>query len=156
MEAFRTWGGLLGWIVACFLAAAVGSLSKPGEWYLQLNKPSWNPPGWIFGPVWTALYLAMAVAAWLIWRRDGFSGAPLALGLFLVQLTLNGVWSWLFFGLHRPGLALVDILLLWVFIAATLLAFWSRHWLAGALLSPYLLWVTFAAFLNFTLWRMNR
>ena len=156
MEGWKLWVGLAGWIVASFAAAVVGGFFTPGEWYAQLNKPAWNPPAWVFGPVWTALYLGMAVAAWLVWRRGGFAGAPVALGLFLAQLVLNGAWSWLFFGLHRPGLALAEILVLWALILATLVAFWAVHRGAGLLFVPYLAWVSFAAFLNFTLWRLNR
>jgi translocator protein len=156
MEGWKLWVGLAGWIVAAFAAAAVGALFTPGEWYAHLNKPAWNPPSWVFGPVWTALYLGMAVAAWLVWKRGGFAGAPLALGLFLAQLLFNGAWSWLFFGLHRPGLALAEILVLWALILATLVAFWAVHRAAGLLFVPYLAWVSFASFLNFTLWRLNR
>jgi translocator protein len=156
MEGWKLWVGLAGWIVASFAAAVVGGFFTPGEWYAQLNKPAWNPPAWIFGPVWTALYLGMAVAAWLVWKRGGFAGAPVALGLFLAQLLFNGAWSWLFFGLHRPGLALAEILVLWALILATLVAFWTVHRAAGLLFVPYLAWVSFASFLNFTLWRLNR
>ncbi len=156
MEGWKLWAGLGGWIAACFTAAAVGSLFPPGAWYAQLDKPPFNPPSWIFAPVWTALYLGMAVAAWLVWRRGGFAGAPVALGLFVAQLLLNGAWSWLFFGLHRPGLALAEILVLWALIAATLVAFWAQSRAAGLLFVPYLAWVSFASVLNVALWRLNR
>jgi tryptophan-rich sensory protein len=128
----------------------------PGEWYFDLAKPSWTPPGWIFGPVWTLLYAMMGVAAWLVWKQTGFSRARAALSLFAIQLVLNGVWSWFFFGLHRPGLAFIDILALWVMILATTLAFWQHRPLAGALLIPYLAWVSFASALNFSIWWINR
>lgn len=128
----------------------------PGEWYGQLRKPAWNPPGWIFGPVWTALYTMMAVAAWLVWRQGGFPSQRKALGLFLLQLLLNAAWSPLFFGLHNPALAFAEIVLLWFAILGTLITFWKIHRCAGALLLPYLAWVTFAAVLNFTLWQLNR
>jgi benzodiazapine receptor len=147
--------GLLGWLLLCFAAAAVGGLFPPGEWYAQLAKPAWNPPSWIFGPVWTALYAMMAVAAWLVWREDGFRARARPLGLFLLQLTLNAAWSPLFFGLKSPALAFVVIVLLWRAILATLQAFWRANRISGALLLPYLGWVTFAAVLNFTLWRLN-
>jgi benzodiazapine receptor len=147
--------GLLGWLLLCFAAAAVGGLFPPGEWYAQLAKPAWNPPSWIFGPVWTALYAMMAVAAWLVWREDGFRARARPLGLFLLQLTLNAAWSPLFFGLKSPALAFVVIVLLWLAILATLQAFWRANRISGALLLPYLGWVTFAAVLNFTLWRLN-
>lgn len=127
----------------------------PGEWYAQLKKPLWNPPGWIFGPVWTALYIMMAIAAWLIWRSGGFSARRKALMLFLLQLLLNAAWSPLFFGLHQPALAFVEIVLLWLAILATLLVFWKVQRRAGVLLLPYLAWVSFAAVLNFTLWQLN-
>ncbi len=127
----------------------------PGEWYAQLRKPSWNPPGWIFGPVWTALYAMMAIAAWMVWRRGRFAGRRLALSLFLMQLLFNALWSPLFFGLHNPLMALLDIVLLWLALLATMIAFWKVRPLAGALLVPYLVWVSFAATLNFALWRLN-
>ena len=114
--------GFAGWLVLCFAAAALGGFFLPGEWYAQLRKPSWNPPGWIFGPVWTALYTMMAVAAWLVWRRGGFAAQRVPLGLFLLQLLLNAAWSPLFFGLHHPALAFVEIVMLWLAILATVLA----------------------------------
>lgn len=147
--------GLALWILLCFSAATMGALFPPGEWYLQLNKPAWNPPSWLFGPVWSALYLMMAVAAWLVWRTGGFSVQRGPLVFFLVQLGLNALWTPLFFGLHRPGLAFVEILLLWVSICLTAAAFFRVRRLAGWLLLPYLAWVSFASVLNFTLWRMN-
>ena len=146
---------LVGWLAVCFGAAAIGGLFMPGEWYAQLRKPSWNPPSWIFGPVWTALYIMMSVAAWLVWKRGGFKVQRVALSLFLLQLLFNALWSPLFFGLHNPGLAFVDIVLLWLALLATLLAFARTSVLAGSLLMPYLAWVTFASALNWTLWRLN-
>lgn len=148
--------GLAGWLMLCFSAAALGAFFTPGEWYAQLKKPAWNPPGWIFGPVWTALYTLMAVSAWLVWRRGGFTTQGRALGLFLLQLSLNALWSPLFFGLQQPALAFVDILLLWLAILGTVRIFWRVRRNAGILLLPYLAWVTFAAVLNFTLWQLNR
>lgn len=147
--------GLILWLVATLAAGFIGSQFLPGAWYEALDKPSWTPPNAVFGPVWTALYLMMAVAAWLVWRKAGFAGASAALTLFVVQLALNALWSYLFFGLHRPDLALIDILLLWLVILATLLLFWRIQPLAGALLVPYLLWVTYATALNFQIWRLN-
>lgn len=149
------WVGLVVWLVVCFGAAAVGSLSMPGAWYASLNKPSWNPPSWVFGPVWTVLYAAMAVAAWLVWRRGGLARQRGAMGLFLLQLALNAAWSPVFFGMQRMGLALVVMMLLWAAIAATMVAFFRVSRGAGWLLVPYLAWVSFAAVLNFTLWRLN-
>jgi tryptophan-rich sensory protein len=146
---------LLGWLVLVFVAAAVGRSFPPGAWYAGLAKPAWTPPNWLFAPVWTLLYLLMGLAAWLVWERRGTSGGRWALGLFLVQLGLNALWSWVFFGLHRPGLAFVEIVLLWLALAATIGAFRRVRPLAAGLLVPYLLWVTFAAALNFALWRLN-
>lgn len=147
--------GLIGWVLLCFLAPVLGASSMPDAWYASLNKPSWNPPGWVFGPVWTLLYTMMAVAAWLVWKRGGFSLQRVPLSLFLLQLALNAAWTPLFFGAHRPDLALVDIVLLWLAILATIWAFRRVHHGAAWLLIPYLAWVSFAAFLNLTLWRMN-
>ena len=144
-----------GWLLLCFAAAAFGSLFMPGEWYAQLKKPAWNPPNWIFGPVWTALYTMMAVAAWLVWRRGGFAAQRVPLGWFVLQLLLNAAWSPLFFGWHRPGLAFAEIVLLWLALLGTVRAFWRVQRGAGALLLPYLAWVTFAAGLNFAVWRLN-
>jgi tryptophan-rich sensory protein len=127
----------------------------PGEWYDGLQKPAWNPPGWIFGPVWTALYTMMAVAAWLVWKRGGFAAQRLPLTLFLVQLALNALWTPLFFGLHLIGFAFAEIVLMWFAIAATIAAFRQAHRPAAWLLVPYLAWVGFAAVLNGTLWRLN-
>ncbi|MCA8920649.1 MAG: tryptophan-rich sensory protein [Planctomycetes bacterium] len=145
-------GALLGFVVLCFAAAALGALSPPDAWYAGLNKPAWNPPGWVFGPVWTALYLAMACAAWRVWRLPQARG-PLT--LFGVQLALNAAWSPLFFGLHAPGLALIDILALLLAVGATGVCFSRRDRVAGLLFAPYFAWVGFAAVLNATLWHLN-
>ena len=131
-------------------------ISDSRSWYDALHKPSWTPPAWLFGPAWTLLYVSMAVAAWLVWREGGWRPNRVALGLFLLQLLFNGLWSPLFFGLHRPGLSLVDSILIWLALAATLVAFWRVSLPAGVLLVPYLAWVTFATALNFTIWRLNR
>ena len=148
--------GLAGFLVLCFSAAAFGSQFMPGEWYAVLKKPTWNPPNWIFGPAWSALYTIMAVAAWLVWRRGGFKLNRLPLSLFLTQLLLNALWSWLFFGLKIPAFAFGEIVLLWLGIGGTIVAFWPRQRAAAWLLVPYLLWVSFASVLNFTLWQLNR
>jgi len=147
--------GFIGWLVGCFAAASLGAIFMPGEWYATLKKPSWNPPGWIFGPVWSALYTMMAVAAWLVWRRSGFAAQGRPLALFLAQLILNAAWTPLFFGLHRPGIAFVEIVFLWLAIAATLAVFAPVSRVAAWLLAPYLVWVSFATMLNFALWRLN-
>jgi translocator protein len=153
-RGLRKWVGLGGWILLPLLAGAFGSLFQPGQWFAELAKPTWNPPSWVFGPVWTTLYILMGVAAWLVWRRGG----PIARGaltLFVVQLVFNAAWSWLFFGLQSPGLAFLDIILLWLLIIVTTVAFWRVRMAAGVLLLPYLAWVTFATALNFAIWRMN-
>ena len=147
--------GLVGWLAASFATAWIGSRYMPGAWYISLAKPSWNPPAAVFAPVWTVLYVLMGVAAWLAWRRAGFSGAGAAPVLFIVQLGLNGLWSYLFFGLHRPDLAFVDIVVLLVVILIVAVLFWREDWRAGALMMPYLGWVGFASCLNFVLWRLN-
>jgi tryptophan-rich sensory protein len=147
--------GLAGWLLVSFAAAGIGSRYMPGAWYASLVKPTWNPPAAVFAPVWTVLYTAMGVAAWLVWRRAGFAGAGAALRLFLLQLAINALWSYLFFGAHRPDLAFFDIVALWLAILAVMLLFWRVDWRAGALMVPYLMWVGFASVLNFVLWRLN-
>lgn len=122
-------------------------------WYAALSKPRWTPPNWLFGPVWTILYVAMAVAAWLVWRKMGLTSAPLQ--IFLLQLLLNIAWSAFFFRLRNPALAFADILLLWIAILATAFEFWRSVPAAGFLLAPYLVWVSYAAALNFSIWRLN-
>jgi len=149
------WIGLGFWLAVTFAAAAIGSRFQPGQWYALLAKPALTPPSWVFGPVWTLLYLMMGIAAWLVWREHGLAGALCPLGLFLGQLALNALWSYLFFGLHRPGLALLDIVALWLGILATLVAFWRAYPAAGLLLLPYFIWVSFAGYLNFQFWRLN-
>ena len=150
-------GGFIAWLAICFIAAAIGAVAsvQAGSFYLSLSRPEWAPPASVFGPVWTALYAMMAIAAWLVWREGGYGNARTALNLFLAQLALNALWSWLFFGWHLGAAAFVDILLLWVLLVATLVAFWRIRPLAGLLLLPYLLWVSFAAVLNYSVWRMN-
>ena len=148
--------GFLAWLVVPFAAAFVGSRFMPGAWYAALARPAWSPPNWIVAPVWTLLYLLMGVSAWLVWRRAGFHGAGTALAVFGVQLVLNALWSYLFFGLHRPDLALVDIVLLWGAILAVVILFGRVDRWAGWLQLPYLAWVTFAAALNGAIWWLNR
>lgn len=151
----RAWLGLGGWLLLCYGAAAIAGQFAPGPWYEGLAKPAWTPPGAVFGPVWTLLYGMMAIAAWLVWVREGFGGASGPLGLFGVQLALNVAWSWIFFGLQRPGIAALEIVVLWTAILATTVAFWRVRHIAGALLLPYLAWVTFAVALNVEIWRLN-
>lgn len=143
---------LIGFVIVTFCAPAVGVTAAPGTWYASLNKPTWNPPAWIFGPVWSLLYLLMATAAWMVWTRDGWK---LPLGLYFVQLVLNAAWTPIFFGAHELGWALVEIIALWLAILITLFSFLRVSAMAALMLVPYLAWVSFAAFLNFTLWRMN-
>lgn len=154
-SAGRSIIALIGWLVLCFAAAGTAVFVSTDGWYAALNKPSWNPPAWLFGPAWTLLYITMAVAAWLVWREGGWKAQGRTLGLFLLQWLLNALWTPLFFGLHRPGLAFAEIILLWLAIAATLVSFWRVRQVAGILLVPYLAWVSFAAALNFTIWRLN-
>jgi benzodiazapine receptor len=145
-------------ILICFAAPGLGSLVTTPQvpnWYVDLAKPTWTPPDWVFGPVWTLLYLMMAIAVWLVWRRAGFAGAKLPLASFAIQLTLNSLWSVLFFGLQNPGAAAVEIILLWAAILTTLITFWQRSKWAGGLLAAYLAWVSFAAVLNVAIWRAN-
>ncbi|MEO8755535.1 MAG: TspO/MBR family protein [Casimicrobiaceae bacterium] len=149
--------GFLGWLAATFAAGSVGALASAhaSEFYGQLSRPAWAPPAWLFGPVWSVLYLLMAVAAWLIWRKHGFRDATAALLLFVVQLVANAMWTWLFFGLHQGALSLGEICVLWLLIVANILTFWRLQRLAALLLLPYLAWVSFASALTFSLWRMN-
>ena len=148
-------------LVSLLLAAAVavgGGMITAGavpEWYAGLDKPFWTPPNWLFGPVWTALYAAMALASWRIYLLGGFRCNRRELSLYLVQLALNGIWTPLFFGLRSPGLAFLEIMLLWGFLVAVVVGFWRKSRLAGWLMLPYILWVSFAAALNFAVWRMN-
>ncbi len=152
ISKFRQSVALAGFILITFCAPLLSLGSMPGEWYAALNKPSWNPPAWLFGPAWTLLYTLMAVAAWLVWKRVGFS-RPLA--LYFVQLALNAAWTPIFFGAHQLGWALIEILVMWIMILLTLLSFRRVNPTAGWLFLPYLAWVSFATYLNFTLWRLN-
>jgi benzodiazapine receptor len=159
MDRNRQWIGLAGFIAICLLAGALGgwvTSQSVVDWYPTLNKPAWNPPAWVFAPVWTTLYVMMAVAAWLVWKETPRgSGVRLALALFFVQLSLNCLWSFVFFGAHSPGWAFVDIIVLLSALAATTGMFFKHSRLAGTLMLPYLAWVSFAAFLNFTIWQLN-
>ena len=136
-------------------AGWIGSNFVPGQWYASLAKPAWNPPSSVFAPIWTVLYVLMGVAAWLVWLKAGFSGARTALSLFIIQLLLNSLWSYLFFGLQKPMAAFIEIIALWCVILATLVSFWKVRPRAGALFIPYLCWVGFASALNYQLWRLN-
>jgi translocator protein len=146
-------------LLASLSAGAVGGFATARavtSWYPTLTKPAWTPPAWLFGPVWTVLYVLMGVAAWRVWLHRAEPPAAQALAIFGVQLVLNALWSLLFFGLRAPGLAMAELVLLWLAIAASLGAFWRLEPLAGALLVPYLAWVTFAGALNHAIWWLNR
>ena len=149
--------GLVGWLVVSFAASAVGAVAsiQAKSFYSHLAQPAWAPPAGIFGPVWTVLYALMGIAAWLVWRSGGFRPNRKALTLFLLQLAFNSLWSWLFFAWHRGAWALADVLVLWILIVATLVSFWRVRLIAGALLIPYLLWVSFASALNYSVWQLN-
>ena len=149
--------GLIGWIAITALAAAIGSAAAVNSrvFYEALQRPAWAPPGSVFGPVWTVLYLAMAVAAWMVWKARHFVGARVALILFMVQLFLNALWTWLFFSWHQGALAFLEVILLWIAVAMTMNLFRRVRPMAGTLLIPYLGWVTFAAVLTYALWKAN-
>ncbi len=149
--------GLIGWLALCFAVSAVGAIASinAGAFYGELTQPAWAPPPGVFGPVWTALYALMGIAAWLVWRENGFRAQRSALLLFLAQLGINALWSWLFFAWHLGAWALADIALMWLIIVGTMVLFWRVRPVAGLLLAPYLAWVSFAAALNFSLLRLN-
>ncbi len=152
------WIELIGWMGAAFLVAALSggfTASQIPTWYAALAKPSFSPPNWIFGPVWTALYAAMAVAAWLVARQPASSWRTVALLFWWVQLALNFCWSLIFFKVHSTGGALVEVALLWAAILATMMLFFLERRAAGWLMAPYLAWVSFAAVLNLAIWRLN-
>lgn len=156
-ETIRQVRGFGGWILLSFTVAGIGGIASAnaGSFYAALDRPAWAPPSWLFGPVWTVLYFLIGVAAWLVWKERGFAGARTALGLFFVQLAANALWTWLFFAWREGLLALIEIVVLCALVLATTVAFWRIVPLAGALLLPYLAWVTFAAALTFEIWRLN-
>jgi benzodiazapine receptor len=147
---------LIAFGAASFGAAATGTIFRPGNWYKQLDKPLWRPPDWLFAPVWMVLYVSIALSGWLVWREAGFAGAALPLGVYALQLVLNAAWTPIFFGLQRPGLALVEIVLLWGSVVATIVLFYPVSAAAAWLLIPYLAWLSFASALNFSIWRRIR
>jgi len=152
------WLALLGFIALCVGAAAIGGLlTLPGlgTWYRGLHKPGWTPPFWLFGPVWSALYLVMAVAAWLVWRRRHTVRVVVPLLLFVEQLILNVAWPGVFFTLRNPALAAIEVAVLWFSIFITVVAFRSISGAAAALMELYLVWVSFAATLTIAIWRLN-
>lgn len=155
---FRPYIDLTAWMGLCFAAMLAGSyLTQPGlpEWYASLLKPEWTPPNWVFGPVWFVLYTLMGIAAWLVWRQGGLFRTKLPIIFFVVQLLLNVLWSYLFFGLRSPMFAFAEIVVLWLAILATTIAFWQANRLSGLLMLPTLVWVAYAGTLNFYIWRMN-
>jgi tryptophan-rich sensory protein len=145
---------LFGFLLVVGAAGAAGAFFPPGAWYAGLARPPLAPPNAVFAPVWSALYLGIAIAGWLVWRARPASPAPLA--LWTAQLALNAAWSWLFFGLHEPGLALVDIGLLLACVVGATLAFFGVRRAAGWLFVPYAAWVAFATYLNAGFWLLNR
>jgi translocator protein len=140
------------YLVACGAAAATGAMFQPGDWYRSLNKPSWTPPDWLFPVAWTTLYLCMSLSAM---RVAQLPGTGLALALWSAQIAFNTLWTPVFFGLRRMGAGLVVLVGLWLAVAATTLAFWSHDWVAGLLFVPYLIWVSVAGALNYSVWRLN-
>jgi translocator protein len=147
--------GLTAFVVLCFGVSTLGGRATASaftEWYPSLRKPSWTPPGWVFGPVWALLYPLVAVAGWLAWREGRARLGPL---VYLLQLALNAAWPWLFFGQRRIDLALACVVALWLAILATVAAFWRVSRMASVMLLPYLAWVGFAAVLNHAIWRLN-
>ena len=153
----KTWLPLLGFVGAAFLAGAIGSwatFENVRSWYPSLNKPAWNPPNWIFGPVWTTLYILMGVAIWRVWRMP-VPAARRLVRVYFVQLFFNALWSVLFFGLKQPAWALADIVMLWLMLVWLLLSVWRVERPAGWLWLPYVLWVSFATALNTAIVRLN-
>ncbi|MDZ7643276.1 MAG: TspO/MBR family protein [Woeseiaceae bacterium] len=148
---------LAGWLLLTFVASVVGARAstQAPAFYAQLDQPAWAPPAWLFGPVWTTLFALMAISAWLVWLSGGLRTRRVALALYVVQLAMNALWSWLFFAWQLGALAFAEVVLLWFLILATLVAFWRIRVVAGVLLVPYLAWVGFAAILNFALWLRN-
>ena len=149
--------GLVFWLVLAYITAAIGAIASINapEFYGQLMQPIWAPPAWLFGPVWTTLFTMMGIAAWLVWRVASHGAARGTLVLFVVHLAVNALWSWLFFAWNLGLWAFLELLLLWVLIAAVIAGFWRFSRVAALLLVPYLCWVSFAGALNFWLWRNN-
>jgi len=153
----KAWQGLAVWLIVCFTAAAIGAAASAQSvgFYEQLTKAAWAPPVFLFGPVWSMLFVFMSIAAWLVWKSGSFEKHRTALTLFIVQLVFNSLWSWLFFAWQKGEAALIEVIVLWLLIAITTILFWRVRPLAGALLVPYLAWVGFAGVLNYSLWQLN-
>jgi benzodiazapine receptor len=149
--------GIAGWVLLSFAAAAAGGVASAnaGDFYERLVRPAWAPPPYLFGPVWSVLYFLMGIAAGLVWRAGGFEGARLALTLFVVQLGFNALWTWLFFAWRLGMWAFIEIVVLWLLILATMMAFGRIRTLSAWLLLPYLAWVSYAAALTYAVWRLN-
>ncbi|MEZ6097060.1 MAG: TspO/MBR family protein [Pirellulaceae bacterium] len=150
---------LVGFLTACFGVAAIGGFATASSvtgWYQELNKPTWNPPNWIFGPVWTVLYALMAISAWRVWKSGSFAETRFALSVFSVHLIVNMLWSIMFFGWKQVGWAAIEIWVLWGMIGWLTVLFYRKDRLAALMMLPYLIWVSFAAFLNLTIWNLNR
>jgi len=148
-------GSLIAFVAVCFGVAATGALFPPNDWYASLTRPSYAPPNWVFGPVWTVLYLMIAISGWLVWRSPEPTSKRAAMTAFGIQLLLNAAWSALFFGMHQPAWSLVEICFLWLAILATILIFRRHSSTASLLLIPYLVWVSFATVLNYGFWSLN-
>lgn len=154
----RDWLGLAGFFLLSFVVSGVGgaiTATSVGTWYQTLERSALSPPDWVFGPVWTTLFLFMAVAAWRVWRQEASQARSRALAVYGVQLTLNLLWSALFFGLQQIGWSLVEIVVLLILIILNTVLFWRLDRLAGLLFVPYAAWVAFATFLTASLWLLN-
>lgn len=147
--------GLIIWIFICSLAGIFGAQFEPGSWYELLQKPAWTPPNWVFPVVWPILYVMMGISAWMLWKMEEVSLTDTEFTWFFMQLILNALWSWIFFGMELIATGLAEIFLLWVALIFTLFLFWHRNHTAGLLLVPYLLWVSYASALNFAIWQLN-
>ncbi len=153
-------GRLLSSILLCSMAGFLGSIfttPQINSWYTTLIKPDWNPPNSWFGPVWTLLFILMGVALYYIWEElsSKRKAAKAAMFIFYIQLVANILWSALFFGLNNPGLGFIWIIILWLLILVTIVKFWQVKKIAALILLPYLFWVSFAAYLNYTIWQLN-
>lgn len=156
-SAFKQAFALVLWLAATLATGGIGAIASANaaSFYNQLTQPAWAPPAWLFGPVWSVLYVLIGIAPWLVWRKHGFHGAASTLRLFIVQLFANALWTWLFFAWRMGAVALVEIVVLWLLIAGTIVLIWPLQRVAAVLLLPYLAWVSFATALNFSLWRLN-
>ncbi len=147
------WGLFLTFMAACVAAGATGAMFKPGDWYKALSKPDWTPPDWVFPVTWTVLYVLMS---WSASRIAVLPGNAQAMAFWALQIAVNTLWTPVFFGLRRMGAGMAIILCLWAAVAGTLVQFWALDWVAGLMFLPYLIWVTIASALNFSVWRRNR